>query len=1018
MRTTRPSRRSKDATENSEEAVRATLQFVERLLSRIDKDALLFPAGTFYGPGGVRADSRALERHSPTARTVGAVPSREATALARPCKLENCTDSKLKKSLVLYFETHATIAVRLWFLYRSLTEAERWQYAEPSTTEAFEQAAAAPAAQMSHPPAATNEAEIRKIPEPFVSKESSQPNEATQRRSTSGPCDVHQLARLYEIAQCWSAVCPRLYVLSTVAAALIACHPSRRDEIAQDLLEMLAGVQHPLLSLPLRTFVAKLLVDAWKPQEGATDLETEHLVDHLMDNWENMVDALMRVPSYGFELRPLSSSSARNDLAACRWVLAEQLSILLGSQFTVLARTAFLKSAIFREKMLPMLSQRILRIAEAPLQEYLLECLIQAFPEEFLAFAAQHYLDMIQRTRVGVRHARLLARFWERLHRWLQRSPAWTQAVQDLPLVVCGIEALTWASPVRTPFESVDRLDACEMLVELALKMGGIHHTSLNELLALYLRAWKRAYADLCPKSPVSARYLVPPTTTTLVSLPGARSACELTPSQCPCELHSPCSPDMEERVDLGGIFAPCARSTEASSCTTEQAYLGAARLVRLCKRLVRAAGCWSDLLMVPAFNDLLTLLPMDDRRRLARQLALWIVLDRPSSATVLRPELCLRRTNAEALKISRHYASILIWLDALVRGAKALETDEEIGYQEASQHSTKAARQQTAHDLDVDAAGCLRSMPEPTTDDALYDVMLCSCVVGKFTWNDIPLLDQLMNWVLGTPAAARRQLLPTCASTVMRLLAEQASASEFLRTQLWERMHAMLANLAQIESAQAAVLSIDAALLADQVAVDSPALVRNLLVQALVILEEDRLSARAYRTILLRVIDALRVLERLEYDALLRLASQVAHQAESCWVPVDRCQALCAVANLYACIAAAHEQSTSAPMLQAGTQALQCWKRALVIAVEACGVSERAHLLLDVYRAGRQLTVTVCASGFPDSFRDELDTTCFECVASVQQIIRQFGWSHYAEHLHLAWARLVRLAASREVPR
>ncbi|KAF6001561.1 hypothetical protein F1559_003294 [Cyanidiococcus yangmingshanensis] len=171
---------------------------------------------------------------------------------------------------------------------------------------------------------------------PLTASPSGYEAEASQTRSLHPP-DLQQLAELYERAQYYASIGPRLYVLASLAAALMESDIQRQDEIVQDLMEMLHGIQQPLLSLYLRAFVAKVVLCAWQNTADAVVVASEALVRCLVENWIEMVESWLRLSRYGLDFGVALSMETLSRLRIWRQVLAQELRTLVGAQLGALA---------------------------------------------------------------------------------------------------------------------------------------------------------------------------------------------------------------------------------------------------------------------------------------------------------------------------------------------------------------------------------------------------------------------------------------------------------------------------------------------------------------------------------------------------------------------------------------------------------------------------------------------------------------------------------------------------------
>ncbi|PIK44549.1 putative vacuolar protein sorting-associated protein 35 [Apostichopus japonicus] len=141
----------------------------------------------------------------------------------------------------------------------------------------------------------------------------------------------HKVADLYELVQYAGNIVPRLYLLITVGMVYIKSSQHSRKDIMKDLVEMCRGVQHPLRGLFLRNYLLQctrnILPDAEQEEDPEVKTGTvEDSIDFFLLNFAEM-NKLWLVLSEILE-----------QLVSCKDYIA---------------------------------------------QEYLMECIIQVFPDEF-----------------------------------------------------------------------------------------------------------------------------------------------------------------------------------------------------------------------------------------------------------------------------------------------------------------------------------------------------------------------------------------------------------------------------------------------------------------------------------------------------------------------------------------------------------------------------------------------------------------------------------------------------------
>lgn len=991
-------------------AVDLALDLVQRLSRLVSEEMILFPRELVYEPNFPVTTGRSLPGCSTP-----------ATGVASPTSVRSLNDTEMRTSapdgtncekiwtmFQGYHEIQLSIVTEMWLFYKQLVSTRNGsalvatQHPYQAVAHSGPESAGAPVLCPDTDPSRKQSRRRTATTSP-----SGYEAEASQTRSLHPP-DRQQLAELYERAQYDASIGPRLYVLASLAAALMESDIQRQDEIVQDLMEMLHGVQQPLLSLYLRAFAAKVVLSAWQNTVDTAVVASEALVRCLVENWIEMVESWLRLSRYGLDFGVALSMETLSRLCIWRQVLAQELRTLVGAQLGALAWMPNLNATQFREALLPVVLEQALRVSDPSNQEYLLDCFIRGFPEEYLAFTLQRILDTLVQSRAAIRRYRLLASLWTRFHQWMQRMPVWVQAIRDLPIVEMGLDAMETMVCMAIDRDDTDRLDACEALIALALRMAAMQHPSLERLTSLFLRMWKstcsrRPDSDQAPSSALGT-----PFDGASASMRLAETERDLTVASLTHETQSQSSfasnelPSMSvDLVDSGVVMPPEGH---------EDWRFPSNQLVRVACRLVRASADWSELLAVPAFTDMLSLLPAAHQYQVARHLAFWIVLGEPVTNRSLREEVVFSASSPDRLIRLESRSAILAWLKPLLHGTASARDERDIHLP-----SDGAGLRKTAHRDDCvhseQLHGATGDQKQPVSWNISDGALLC-CLVGRFTWDNFSLFDQLYAWVMNASTEMKREVLPVCSATVLSLLARRPTTSVWDRQQLWQRFHGVCSSLVQVDVLQTALFLLDAASLADASPLDSAAFAGDLLTQTLVLVEEESLDSRVRRSILLRFIDVLRTLRRLEEDRLIRLSDQLVHQATTLWVPADQCEALCAVACLYVYYAQVHIETKADAALRETERALDCWEQAFATARRVAIVAERGHLLLDVYRASMYMIAVLRRLSFAHLVLDALRAQHRCCAAQVQQLVRRYGWSAHAQPLRLAWARMMRLSA------
>ena len=169
-----------------------------------------------------------------------------------------------------------------------------------------------------------------------------------------------RMRRLYDVVQQASNIIPRLYLMVAAGSVVIEDDPKQCKEIITDLLGMLKGVQSPTRGLFTRHFFMKLIKD--KLPDKGNNYESEQCTTEDADNTVGEEKTLRE--------------RERHDL-----------KILIGENVNRLSSLEGLSLELYKEKILPKLIEIIFEKRENKVdflcQQYLMECIIQAFPDEY-----------------------------------------------------------------------------------------------------------------------------------------------------------------------------------------------------------------------------------------------------------------------------------------------------------------------------------------------------------------------------------------------------------------------------------------------------------------------------------------------------------------------------------------------------------------------------------------------------------------------------------------------------------
>uniref|UniRef100_A0A915PJP0 Glucuronosyltransferase n=1 Tax=Setaria digitata TaxID=48799 RepID=A0A915PJP0_9BILA len=233
-----------------------------------------------------------------------------------------------------------------------------------------------------------------------------------------------KVADLYELVQYAGNVIPRLYLLVTVGVVYIRLGEANARDILKDLVEMCRGVQHPLRGLFLRNYLLQctrnLLPDT--PENNNSDHgDVRDAIDFIMVNFAEMNKLWVRMQHQGPSREKDKRERERRELR-----------ILVGTNLVRLSQLENLNVDTYRKIVLPGILEQAVSCKDAISQEYLMECVIQVFPDEYHLATLHEFLHACSELDQGVQIKNVFIALIDRLAIYVSSDGA--EIPNDLPL--------------------------------------------------------------------------------------------------------------------------------------------------------------------------------------------------------------------------------------------------------------------------------------------------------------------------------------------------------------------------------------------------------------------------------------------------------------------------------------------------------------------------------------------------------------------------------------------------------
>ncbi|KAG0241486.1 Vacuolar protein sorting-associated protein 35 [Mortierella sp. GBA43] len=167
--------------------------------------------------------------------------------------------------------------------------------------------------------------------------------------------EKHHLADLYELVQYAGNIVPRLYLMVTVGSVYMEIPDAPVKEIMRDMMEMTRGVQHPTRGLFL------------SPEGNITDS-----IQFILTNFIEMNKLWVRLQHQGH-----SKEREKREMER------KELKILVGTNLVRLSQLDNVDLDVYQSTILPSILEQIVSCKDVIAQEYLMESVIQVFPDDF-----------------------------------------------------------------------------------------------------------------------------------------------------------------------------------------------------------------------------------------------------------------------------------------------------------------------------------------------------------------------------------------------------------------------------------------------------------------------------------------------------------------------------------------------------------------------------------------------------------------------------------------------------------
>ncbi|KAI1973588.1 retromer complex subunit Vps35 [Ophidiomyces ophidiicola] len=222
---------------------------------------------------------------------------------------------------------------------------------------------------------------------------------------------VNHLADLYELVQYAGNIIPRLYLMITVGTVYMAIPDAPVKEIMKDMMEMSRGVQHPVRGLFLRYYLSGQARDHLPSGTGdGPQGNVQDSINFILTNFVEMNKLWVRFQHQGHSREREQRTQERREL-----------EVLVGSNLVRLSQLVDLET--YKSVILQPLLEQVVQCRDVLAQEYLLEVITKAFPDEYHLHTLDTLLTAISRLNPHVDMKKIVIGLMDRLSSYASREP-------------------------------------------------------------------------------------------------------------------------------------------------------------------------------------------------------------------------------------------------------------------------------------------------------------------------------------------------------------------------------------------------------------------------------------------------------------------------------------------------------------------------------------------------------------------------------------------------------------------
>lgn len=292
-----------------------------------------------------------------------------------------------------------------------------------------------------------------------------------------------KMSDLYELVQYAGNIIPRLYLLITVGLVYMKSNEQSKKDILKDLVEMCRGVQHPLRGLFLRNYLLQCTRNILPDSEEDLTLNDTNLnadggkVELLMYSRESEVSGTVKdsvdfvLLNFGemnklwVRMQHQGHSRDRDRREKER----QELRLLVGTNLVRLSQLDAVDMERYKKVVLPGILEQVVSCRDAIAQEYLMECIIQVFPDEFHLQTLSCFLKACAELKQQVNVKNIIISLIDRLAAYAMKEDG-TGIPSDIKLFDIFSDQIAQVIQMRQDMPTEDIVSLQVSLIHLALK--------------------------------------------------------------------------------------------------------------------------------------------------------------------------------------------------------------------------------------------------------------------------------------------------------------------------------------------------------------------------------------------------------------------------------------------------------------------------------------------------------------------------------------------------------------------